>query len=98
MLLYFLQEMPQEWKDLYVKRVIAVSTPWGGSTNTIKALSIGYNLGFNMIDKEKMKEIQQTYPSVVWLLPSQFFWKPTEVLAILKGKSYTLGNIDEFFR
>lgn len=98
MLLYFLQEMPQEWKDVYVKRVIALSTPWGGSTNTIKALSIGYNLDVKFIDGQKMKQIQQTYPSVAWLLPSEYFWKQNELLVTMNGKNYTLQNIDEFFK
>ncbi|XP_055306545.1 phospholipase A2 group XV-like, partial [Sitodiplosis mosellana] len=83
MLLYFLQEMPQEWKDVYVKRVIALSVPWSGSTNTLKALSVGYNFGINLVNSQKMKEVEETYPSVVWLLPSEYFWKENEVLIIM---------------
>lgn len=97
MLLYFLQEMPPEWKDMYVKRVINLSVPWGGSTNTIKALSIGYNLGIKFLNNQKMKELQQTFPSVVWLLPSESFWKENEVLVIMNRKNYTMKNIDQFF-
>lgn len=95
--MYFLQEMPQAWKDVYVKRVIALSVPWGGSSNTLKALSVGYNLGIGIINGKKMKELQETYPSVVWLLPSEYFWRENEVLAIMNGNNYTLANIDQFF-
>lgn len=28
MLLRFLQQMPAEWKDKYVEKVITLSTPW----------------------------------------------------------------------
>lgn len=97
MLLYFLQEMPEEWKDMYVKQVIAISVPWGGSTNTIKALTVGYNMGMDIVDSQKMKEVQVGYPSVVWLLPSEYFWNESDVLAIVNEKNYTLRNIDQFF-
>lgn len=36
MILHFLQQMPQEWKDKYVKQVITLSVPWGGSIQSIQ--------------------------------------------------------------
>ncbi|XP_055294928.1 phospholipase A2 group XV-like isoform X2 [Sitodiplosis mosellana] len=99
MLLYFLQQMPQTWKDKYVKRFIAMSVPWGGSIQSIMAMSIGYNPfpPFLFPANDHMKTIQETFSSLAWLLPSDDFWAPTEVLAVISGKNYTLENIDEFF-
>lgn len=42
MLLHFLQQMSQEWKDKYVKQVITLSVPWGGSIQAIQAISVTY--------------------------------------------------------
>ena len=98
MLLYFLQEMPHRWKDHYVKQVIALSVPWGGSVQALVALSIGDNLNARILSRMKMKQVQETFPSIVWLMPSTFFWKSNEVLAVINGTNYTLTNIDQFFR
>ena len=97
MLLYFLQQMPQEWKDKYVKQIITLSTPWGGSIQAIQAISVGYDFGADLIQNDKMKQVQETCPSVVWLMPSKSFWKSNEVMVTMKGKNYTLENIDDFF-
>lgn len=98
MILLFLQQMPQEWKDKYVKQVITLSVPWGGSIQAIQAISVGYDFGAEVIQNIKMKQVQETCPSVVWLMPSESYWKPNEVMVTMNGKNYTLQNIDEFFR
>lgn len=97
MLLHFLQQMPQTWKDKYVKRVISLSVPWGGSVRTIQALSIGYDMGVWILPRAEMQELQKTYPSIVWLMPSEKFWQPNEVLVVLNDKKYTVENLDQFF-
>ncbi|XP_031619100.1 group XV phospholipase A2-like isoform X2 [Contarinia nasturtii] len=97
MLLHFLQQMPQEWKDQYVKQMITLSTPWGGSIQAIQAISVGYDFGANVIQNIKMKQVQETCPSVVWLMPSKHFWKQDEVMVTMNKKNYTLQNIDQFF-
>lgn len=97
MMLYFLQQMPQDWKDKYVKQMITLSVPWGGSVQAIQALSVGYDFGASVLQSAKMQQVQSTCPSVAWLLPSEDFWKPTEVMATMNKKNYTLTNIDEFF-
>lgn len=102
MLLQMLQKMPKTWKDKYVKRVISLAVPWGGSTQSIMALSVGYNPfpyipPFIYVTNSHMKTIQETFSSIAWLIPSEDFWEPTEILAVLDGKNYTLENIDQFF-
>lgn len=98
MLLHFLQKMPHRWKDHYVKQAIALAAPWGGSVQALVALSIGDNSNVRILSRMKMKQVQETFPSIVWLLPSTFFWKSNEVLATINGTNYTLKNIDQFFR
>lgn len=96
MLLNFLHNMPPRWKDKYVKRIITLATPWAGSVRAIQALSIGYNLGNSFINSQKMKEIEKTYPSIVWLIPSEKFWKSHDVIVSMNNKNYTTRNIEEF--
>lgn len=98
MLLYFLQQMSTEWKDKYIEQMITISTPWGGSVQAIQALSVGYDFGSSLIQNDKMRMVQHSCPSVVWLMPSHYFWKPDEVLINTKKKNYTINDIGQFFK
>lgn len=98
MLLEFLQRQSTEWKDKYVNEIITLSVPWGGSVQALQAISVGYDFGSSIIQNAKMKEVQETCPSVVWLGPSEYFWKSDEILAQTAAKNYTVSDIDEFYR
>lgn len=102
MLLHFLQQMPQTWKDKYVKQAINLAVPWAGSVQSIMAMSAGYNPfpyipPFIYVTNAHMKTIQETFSSIAWLMPSEHFWEATEILAVLDGKNYTQENLDQFF-
>lgn len=97
MILCFLQQMSQSWKDQYVKRVISLSGVFGGSIKSILAVSAGYDLGVQVIPSSKMKLVQRTFPSIVWTMPLHDFWGPNDVLATIGQTDYTLKNIDDFF-
>lgn len=97
MILYFLQQMPNNWKDKYVKEAITISAPWGGSMQAVVALSVGDNLDSKMLSSAKMKGVQETYPSIVWMMPSKYFWKSNEIWATINKKNYTIENIDDLF-
>ena len=97
MLLHFLQQMPQNWKDKYVKRAITLAVPWAGSVRPIQAVSVGYDLGVAVFPNDKLKEMSRTFPSLAYLMPSAQFWEPNEALVIVGSKSYSVENLDEFF-
>lgn len=37
----FLQDQTQEWKDKYVRALVAVSVPWGGTVKSLKTFIVG---------------------------------------------------------
>lgn len=98
MLLQYLQSKQPTWKDKYVKQVITLNTPWGGSAQSILAASVGYNFGSSLISNLKMREVQRSCPSVMWLMPSDIFWKPNEVLVQTNNKNYTVSNYEDLFK
>lgn len=98
MLLQFLQQQSTEWKDKYVNKIITLSVPWGGSVQSLQAISVGYDFGSKVVRSQNMKEVQASCPSVLWMSPSNYFWKPNETLVRTNKKNYTVTNIDEFFR
>ncbi|KAJ6634693.1 Phospholipase A2 group XV [Pseudolycoriella hygida] len=97
MVLQFLQQMTSAWKETYVKQMITLSVPWGGSIQALQAVSVGYDFNSPILINSKMKEVQETCPSLVWLLPSTYFWKPNEILVSTKNKQYRMENLGEFF-
>ncbi len=94
----FLQQMTTAWKDTYVQQIITLSAPWGGSVQSLQALSVGYDFRSTLLSNYKMKEVQETCPSLVWLLPSTFFWKSYEILIRTNDKEYTMDNMGDFFK
>lgn len=41
MALHFLRGQPQSWKDTFVRRLISLSTPWGGAVKALKVFAMG---------------------------------------------------------
>lgn len=41
MALHFLRLQTQAWKDKYIRRMVSLSTPWGGSVKALKVFAIG---------------------------------------------------------
>lgn len=39
--LHFLRLQSQGWKDQYIRRMISLSTPWGGAVKALKVFAIG---------------------------------------------------------
>lgn len=92
----FLQSKQQSWKDNYIAQVVTLNSPWGGTAQTIEAITVGYDLGEYILPNYAMKAIQRSCPSLAWLLPSPYYWKQNEILVKTSTKNYTMANIDEF--
>lgn len=97
MLLQFLQMQEPTWKDKYVRQVITLNTPWGGSVQSLQAVTLGYNFGSSLVNSLQMREVQRSCPSVTWLMPSKYFWKPDEVIVKTKAKNYTMADFEQLF-
>lgn len=97
MSLVFLQKQTKAWKDKYIARVISLSGAWAGSAKAVKVFAIGDDLGSFALSGSILKAEQITSPSLAWLLPSPYFWKPDEVLVNTPNKVYTMSNLNEFF-
>ncbi|CAH2237346.1 jg22261 [Pararge aegeria aegeria] len=97
MALHFLRLQTQSWKDLYIRRMISLSTPWGGAMKALKVFAIGDDLGSLMLSQSTLRAEQITCPSLAWLLPSKNFWKPSEVLVQTDKFNYTINDLEKLF-
>nr|XP_026489289.1 group XV phospholipase A2-like [Vanessa tameamea] len=95
--LHFLRLQKQSWKDQYIRRMISLSTPWGGAMKALKVFAIGDDLGSLMLSESTLRTEQITCPSLAWLLPSPNFWKPSEVLVQTDKFNYTINDLQKLF-
>ncbi|XP_050362070.1 phospholipase A2 group XV-like [Nymphalis io] len=97
MALHFLRLQTQAWKDQYIRRMISLSTPWGGAMKALKVFAIGDDLGSLMLSESTLRTEQITCPSLAWLLPSPNFWKPSEILVQTDKFNYTINDLQKLF-
>ena len=104
MILYFLTQQTQAWKDKYVKSIITLAGPWGGSVKYLEIFAVGTDFSdqydfpvSSYILKDVTKFIGRTQPSLAWLMPSSLIW-PTDTLVRLHSKDYTTADIGDFFK
>lgn len=87
-ILYFLQTQKQEWKDKYVRRLISIAGPWGGSMLALKSTVIGYSLGVPyLLDGSKLKNVARTLPSTTFLFPHEQVFKNVPLV-----RNYVIKN------
>ncbi|KAI5708748.1 hypothetical protein M8J76_002447 [Diaphorina citri] len=97
MCLYFLQRQSSAWKSKFVRSLVSLAAPWGGSVKAVKVFAVGDDLGVYVLSKSTLKMYQITCPSTSWLLPSEHFWKADEVIVQTTEKNYTITNMKEYF-
>ncbi|XP_063617246.1 phospholipase A2 group XV-like [Cydia splendana] len=97
MALHFLRLQTQAWKDQYIRRLLSLSTPWGGAVKALKTFAIGDDLGSRVLRESVLRAQQITCPSLAWLLPSPLFWKPQEVLVQTDKYNYTIADLQKLF-
>lgn len=97
MLVIFLQQQPDSWKDKYIARMITIAGAYGGSAKTVKVFAVGDDLGAYALRAAWMREEQISMPSLAFLLPFPTFWKPDEILVRTKSRTYTYAQLNEFF-
>ncbi|KAJ8302642.1 hypothetical protein KUTeg_019038, partial [Tegillarca granosa] len=89
--LYFLNHQTQAWKDKYIQRFITLAGVWGGVIKTLRLFASGDSLGLSLVVSPlKVRPEQRSMPSTAWLMPSDLFWNPDEILIQQPKRNYTL--------
>lgn len=95
--LYLLNRQPKNWKDIFVRRLIALAAPWDGSFKAISAMLFGDNLGVPLLNKEKLQSLQSSFPSLMYLFPQAPTFGNGRVLVQTPTLNYTLENLEHLF-
>lgn len=94
---YLLNRKTQNWKDVFIKRLICLAAPFGGSVKAISAMLYGDNLGIPLLSSEKLKDLQSSFPSLMYLFPKEPTFSSDRILIQSSEYNYTLKNFDLLF-
>lgn len=97
MMLYFLNHQSAGWKARYVRALVTLAGPWGGSVRALKVFAVGDNLGNWLLSEKKLMWEQRSSSSLAWLMPQREFWGTEEVLVQTADSNYTVGDYRRFF-
>lgn len=109
--LNFLNKQSVSWKKKYVKALVVVSGPLGGSMKALKIEAsgkpwlitfsifspLGDNFGIYFQNSLWYREVQRSMPSLAFLLPDPRLWGPNEPVIFTPKKNYTIHDYKEFF-
>ena len=98
MILYFLHQQSQAWKDQYIQSWISLAGCFGGTVKALKVYSQGDDLGVRVLSESALREQQRTSPSLSWLMPNPMLWSEDEVLVQTSARNYTIEDYEVFFQ
>ncbi|KAH9528645.1 hypothetical protein DERF_002567 [Dermatophagoides farinae] len=96
-MLKFLNDQQQKWKDHYVQSFITLGGPWGGSVKSIKAFISGDNFGVIVAPSLTIRDDERTFPSLAYLLPNDNVFDTDRVLVETKQRKYSIKNYQQLF-
>lgn len=96
-MLYFLNQQTQAWKDQHVRSFFCLGGPWGGAVKSVKAFASGDNFGVMVAPSLTIRDDERTFPSLAFLLPSSNVFPPNKVVIETPHKQYTVGSYKNFF-
>jgi len=95
--IHLLNQKSNDWKQVYIRRLIALAAPFGGSTKSIYAMLFGDNFNIPLLNKFKLRELQSTFPSLMYLFPREVSFSINKTFVQTPSVNYTLKNLDQLF-
>ncbi|CAH8612104.1 unnamed protein product [Heterobilharzia americana] len=96
--MYFLKSMTGSWKKTYIKTLVLLSAPLGGSVKALKIEASGDNFGMFIRSPLSFRPVQRTLPSLAFLLPDSRLWSSSEPLIVTPTANYSAHDYERFFR
>lgn len=92
--LHLLNQKSDIWKEIHIKRLITLGAPWDGSFKAISSMFFGDNLGIPLLDTKKLRVIQSSFPSLMYLFPKGPTFENLTLVETL-NTNYTLNDLDQ---
>ena len=90
---YFLSRRSAAWKAKYIRRWVAISTPWTGASQEPRLFASGNPEGLP-VQASSVRDEQRSYETNAWLLPRAGVYDPHTVLVRTPSRNYTATDAD----
>ncbi|EPS60722.1 hypothetical protein M569_14079, partial [Genlisea aurea] len=94
--LQLLSRSPISWRKKYVKHLVALAAPWGGTVKAMLTFASGNTLGIPFVDPLLVREEQRSSETNLWVMPSPAVFNTSDPLVITPNGSYTSGDVARF--
>lgn len=103
--LAFLQQKPQEWKDLFIHAFVPISAPWRGTVSQLRLFASGYAdlIPGGIVKPLTVRAEQRSWESNIYLLPiagedtDNHTWTKDEELVSTEKSNYSAHDMQQFF-
>lgn len=89
------RNMPS-WRRQFIKHLVALSAPWGGTVQEMLTFASGYSLGVPLVEPLLVRDEQRSSESNLWLMPSPKLFGREKPLVITPNASYSSHDIAQF--
>ncbi|CAM0876006.1 unnamed protein product [Alopecurus aequalis] len=97
--LQLLVRAPLPWRTAHVKRLVTLSSPWGGSVEIMRTFASGNTLGVPFVNATLIRAEQRSSESNLWLLPMpKVFGNTTLVVSERHNRTYSAKNVTQFLQ
>lgn len=86
-----------KWKKRNVRALYTISAPWSGAFKALKTLTTGDNMGIFIYRGRAFREMERSFPSIAFLLPSAHSFEPDQVLVNTPQANYTVNDYEALF-
>ncbi|EYU32390.1 hypothetical protein ABFS82_03G032200 [Erythranthe guttata] len=95
--LHLLNRSPISWRQKYIKRLITLAAPWGGTVGEMLTYANGNSFGVPLVDPLLVRDEQRSAASNLWLMPSPRVFNESKPLVVMaNGTHYTSSDIGRF--
>lgn len=96
--LQFLNRNTPSWRRHFIKHLVTLSTPWGGSVEGMRTFASGNTLGVPLVDPLRVRTEQRSSESNLWLLPNPTIYKHNKPIVMTQYYNYTVEEIPRFLK
>eukprot|EP01129_Flabellula_baltica_P002848 TRINITY_DN12743_c0_g1_i1.p1 TRINITY_DN12743_c0_g1~~TRINITY_DN12743_c0_g1_i1.p1 ORF type:complete len:471 (+),score=84.98 TRINITY_DN12743_c0_g1_i1:112-1524(+) len=100
----FLNYVPESWKEKYIAGFVAIASPWGGTSKTLRDILSGddiignnwYEETFDIFKRKKIQKLAQGYGSLNTLLPDPYLFGKFPIIRFDHlDKNFTGEDLEE---
>ena len=88
--------MNQSWKDKHIEAWISLAGINGGTLKPLQLIMSGDNEGVFFVSPTKIRELQQTWPTIYWSLPDEKI-NNNKVILKTRNKEYRISDLPQLF-